>query len=225
MIKLIIFDWDDVFTLGSTKGYLACYHKAIVSVGVHLSPEEEKARVLPTWGKGHVKGLEALLKDHSDLVPTAAKKWEDLVYGDTFVNKLSLVEGSVSLLQDLAKDYTLAIATGGDTRIIRDRVFPKFQIPDVFVQMMSTYELDDPLKGKPHPHMLEKIIKTQNIPPEEAIMVGDARNDVLMAHAAGVEPVVVLTGHLSRQEAEEMGVRYIIEDVTKLENILEKISA
>ncbi|HSA83917.1 MAG TPA: HAD family hydrolase [Patescibacteria group bacterium] len=220
MIKLIIFDWDDTFTLGSTDGYLACYHEALTSVGITLSPEEEKARVLPTWGTGHVKGIEALLREYPELVPDAVKKWEDSVYGDVFVNQLQLVKGSVALLNRLAKQYMLAIATGGDIRIVRERAFPKFQIPDVFAQVTSTYELADPLKGKPHPYMLELIMKTQNIKPEETIMVGDAKNDVLMAQNAGIETVVVLTGHLSRKEAEELGVKHIIDDVTKLETVL-----
>ena len=36
MLKLIAFDWDDVFTLGSTKGYLQCYHETLIEIGVEL---------------------------------------------------------------------------------------------------------------------------------------------------------------------------------------------
>ena len=49
MIKLIIFDWDDVLTIGSKEGYFACYHKAINSVGIYLSPEEEYRRIVLKW--------------------------------------------------------------------------------------------------------------------------------------------------------------------------------
>src|SRR5690348_8641534 len=108
MIKLIIFDWDDTFTLGATDGYFACYHEAIVSVGIHLSSEEEKARVFPTWGTTHVKGIEALLRDKPELVPAAVKKYEECFFGETFVNALHLVPGSVELLNRLAKHYVLA---------------------------------------------------------------------------------------------------------------------
>jgi len=38
MIKSIIFDWDDVITLGSKVGYFKCYHQAAVGVCVELSP-------------------------------------------------------------------------------------------------------------------------------------------------------------------------------------------
>ena len=33
MVRLIIFDWDDVFTLGSRDGYYACYKEVVDSVG------------------------------------------------------------------------------------------------------------------------------------------------------------------------------------------------
>lgn len=223
MIKLIIFDWDDTFTLGSTDGYLACYHEAIVSVGIHLSPEEEKERVFPTWGTTHIRGIEALLNDNPELVPLAVKKYEECFFGDTFTNALHIVPGSVELLSRLAGRYTLAVATGGHPKLLREHIFPRFHIPDVFAQIISGYDLDDPMKGKPHPHIPEIIMKTQGVKPEETIIVGDAKNDVLMAQAAGIEPVLVLTGHTTRQEAEAMGVKYIIEDVTKLEDILKQL--
>ena len=60
--------------------------------------------------------------------------------------------------------------------------------------------------------------------PDETVLVGDAANDVKMARNAGIEPVVVLTGQLNRQEAEALNVRYIIDNVTLLEPVLEEIS-
>jgi len=46
-----------------------------------------------------------------------------------------------------------------------------------------------------------------------------------MAFAAGVIPVVVLTGLLTKNKAKEMNVKYIIEDVTKLEKVLDQLKA
>jgi phosphoglycolate phosphatase-like HAD superfamily hydrolase len=54
-----------------------------------------------------------------------------------------------------------------------------------------------------------------------SILVGDAPNDMQMAWNAGIEPVAVLTGHLSRKEAADMGVKHIIDNVTLLESELE----
>ena len=71
--------------------------------------------------------------------------------------------------------------------------------------------------------MVEQILKTQNIKPSEAVLVGDARGDVTMAREAGLLPIVVLSGNLSRIEAEKLKVEYIIEDVTHLESVLTKL--
>ncbi|MBU4245864.1 MAG: HAD hydrolase-like protein, partial [Nanoarchaeota archaeon] len=55
--------------------------------------------------------------------------------------------------------------------------------------------------------------------------VGDAKNDVLMARNARIEPIVVLTGHLSKSEAEVLKVKHIIPDVTEIEEVLESIGS
>ncbi|HMH70353.1 MAG TPA: HAD-IA family hydrolase [Candidatus Saccharimonadales bacterium] len=223
MIKLIIFDWDDVFTLGSTKGYYKCYHEALAGVGVQLEPEEENKRIRAKWGSGHAAQLQDLLREHPQLVEKAIALYEEHFFGNTFVDCLEVVPGSQQLVANLSKSYTLAVATGGHPRVLKDRLLSKFNFPDVFAQILTIYDIDDIAHAKPHPHMVQAILKTQNILPSEAIVVGDAENDVLMARAAGVEPVVVLTGHLNRQQAEVLGVKHIIDDVTQLESVISKI--
>jgi phosphoglycolate phosphatase len=224
MIKLIIFDWDDVFSQGSTKGYFACYHAALVGVGVTLDPGEEKRRIQSKWGQSHREEIKALLLEHPDLVDAACDAYEENLFGDTFVSCLSIIPGSVELLAGLAKRYTLALASGVHPRILRDRVIPTFHISDVFAQIITAYDLDDPTMAKPHPHIAQTIMATQGCTPEETIMVGDATNDVMMARNAGIEPVVVLTGHLSHEQAEALNVEHIIADVTKLETILDQLA-
>ncbi len=221
MIELIIFDWDDVFTLGSTNGYKKCYHEAVVGVGLNLSPEEEMKRMQAKWGASHVEELAELVKDTPELLDKAIRIYEENLFGDTFVDCLSIVPRSASLLEELSKTYKLALATGVHPKLLCERVMPKFNInPDWFAQIVTAYDLDDPTHAKPHPYSGLKILKTQNVKSENAIMVGDAKNDVGMARGAGIEPVVVLTGHLNEQEAKELDVKHIISDVTQLKQVL-----
>jgi HAD superfamily hydrolase (TIGR01509 family) len=142
----------------------------------------------------------------------------------SFVDHLTIVPGSQELLRQLAKDYRLAVATGGHPKILKDRLFPKFHIPDVFAQVVTIYDIDDIAHAKPDPFMVNKILETQNISPEEAVVVGDAENDMRMAWNAAVEPIAVLTGHLNRAQAAELGVSHIIDKVTSLPEELEKFS-
>lgn len=220
MIKLIVFDWDDVFTKGSTEGYFRSYHEALISVGVHLSAEEERKRILANWGSTVEVELSGLLKEQPQLLDQTVTNYEQILFGDTFVDCLSLVGGTPELLERLSKDYTLTIATGVNPRLLREKIMPKFGIPQVFAQIESVYDVPDPDKGKPHPYMVEQILSKQHVAPEEAVFVGDARNDVLMARAAGLAPIVVLSGHLSEDEARSLKVAHIIPDVTHIEGVL-----
>ena len=224
MIKSIIFDWDDVITLGSKVGYFKCYHLAAVGVGVELSPAEEEKRILAKWGKSHREELKELLKENPELVDRACEIYEGELSGDTFVDCLSVVKGVPELLLRLAGAYKLSVATGMNPEILKEKIMPRFNIPQVFTHIISAYDIKDPKMQKPHPYSINYILERQGISPENAIMVGDARGDIVMARAAGVIPVVVLTGHLSRGDAEDLDVEYIIPDVTKIEKVLYEIN-
>ncbi|MBI2074999.1 MAG: HAD family hydrolase [Candidatus Levybacteria bacterium] len=225
MLKLVIFDWDDVITRGSTDAYIKCYHEAISSLGVNLDPEEEKRRIVAKWGSPAREELRELLEERLDLLDEAEDRYERTLMGNTFIDCLSLVsDGIPQMLERLKEKYTLSIATGVNPRLLKEKIMPKFGIPPVFSQIESVYDVPDPEKGKPHPYMVEQILLNQGVKPEESILIGDARGDVLMARAAGVIPVVVLTGHLKEQEARTLGVNYVVPDVTHVEALLSTLS-
>jgi len=218
--KLIIFDWDDVFTHGSTAGYYACYHEAVKGVGVKLTDKQEKERIAVKWGSPHPEEIKELLKENLELVDRAVEIYEDHFFGSTFVNELSVLDGSVELLERLGEKHTLALATGMHPKLLREVVIPKFGIPDVFAEVVTAYDLDDPSHAKPHPMSVKIILERTGYGANEAVMVGDAKNDVGMARAAGIRPIVVLSGHLDREQAEELDVRDIIGTVLDVEAAL-----
>ena len=224
MIKLIIFDWDDVLTIGSKEGYFKCYHETLVELNVKLTPEEEKRRILSKWSMPHREELRELLKENPHLLDKACIIYEKKLFGDVFVSQLRVIEGTVELLQRLQKNYILCVATGVHPKLLKERIMPKFGFPNVFSQIISTYDIDDVEKHKPHPYMLNAILKTQEMVPTETIMIGDAKSDVLMAKEAGVTPIVVLTGNLNENEAKKMNVKYIIENVVQIEKIMALLS-
>lgn len=224
MIKLIVFDWDDVFTIGSKEGYFKCYHETLAELGVHLESKEEKKRILTKWGKPHREELRELLKEHPELLDKGCKIYESKLFGDTFIESVSIIPGTRKLVEKLSSNYILCVATGLNPEILKNKVIPRFNFPNVFRQILSSYDIDDVEKQKPHPFMIEQILKDQKVEPHEAIFVGDAKGDVTMARDAGLIPIVVLSGHLSKDEAEELKVKYIIKDVTQLEKILIKLN-
>ena len=229
MIKLIIFDWDDVFTKDSIKGYYKCYHEALVAVGVELPADKETELIKAKWGAGHRQQLQYILEQTGHPEPEVLDKandaYEKHFFGTTFIGCLTSIPGSKEFLDDISKRYKIAVATGSHPDILKKRLMPKFGIPeDIFAEIMTIYYLDDIAHAKPHPMMAEKIMASVGVKPEETVLVGDATSDMQMARNAGVIPIAVLTGHLSRQEAEDMGIEHIIDDVTLLELELEKLN-
>ena len=222
MIKLIIFDWDDVIVLGSKQGYYNCYRETLKELGITMSEEEMDMRIKRKWGQPFREELRELLKENITLLDHAC----DIFYsskfnGNTFVGGLREIPGVNDLLVRLSKNYMLAVATGNQRRMIKEKIIPRFHIPDVFCQIITSHDDNiPPEKTKPHPYMLELLMKKQNVLPSETIFVGDAKSDVQMAKNAGVGPVVVLTGHLSQKQAQLLGVTHILPDVTRIESIL-----
>jgi phosphoglycolate phosphatase-like HAD superfamily hydrolase len=94
---------------------------------------------------------------------------------------------------------------------------------DIFSSIISSSELPDPARGKPYPDMLITLLEEYNLLPSESIMVGDAKGDVLMAQAAGVLPIVVLTGQLTHEEATRLGVQHVISDVSVLQPLISSL--
>jgi len=223
MIKLIVFDWDDVIVTGSKEGYFDCYHKAIKSVGIKLSPAEERQRVLSKWSKTNYEELKILLKENPQLLAKAYKNFEKIFWGDTFVKHQKIIKGSRKVLRDLSKHYQLAVASSGNKEMIEKMIIPHFNIPNVFKMILSSEQMPGPSKMKPHPMILKKIMNKLDIKPEETLYVGDSNTDIQMAHKAKVVSVAVLTGHLSRSEAVKEKSDYIINDITGMSKILRKL--
>ncbi len=219
MLKLIIFDWDDVITLGSKEGYYQCYRETIKDLGIEFSEEELHKRIQRKWGQPFKEELRELLMEKPELLNKATDIFEGKFWGNTFVNSLKEVDGANELLISLNKKYTLAVATGNHPKMVKEKIIPRFKIPEVFSQIITSFDVPVD-KTKPDPYMLEQIIKNEHVKLEECLYIGDAENDVLMAQNAGVEPIVVLTGHLDKEKAEKLGVKNILPDITFLEEIL-----
>ncbi len=104
-----------------------------------------------------------------------------------------------------------------------DSLIDQFEI-DYFKKIVTNEDIEKREDSKPSPVMINKILDDLSIFKEETIMVGDAENDIMMARNAGVIPIAVLTGHIAKEEAEELGVKYIIPDITHLPALLKTIS-
>ncbi len=162
MIKLIIFDWDDVIIFGAKEGYYNCYKKTLKELGIMLDEKEIDKRIENTWGNID-RILSELLKENSNLIDKACKVFYDKeFYGNTFVDSLKEIQGVNELLMRLKQKYKLAVASANKLDMIKDKIMPKFNIPNVFDQIVTAG--DAPAgKSKPDPYMLQLILRTQGV--------------------------------------------------------------
>lgn len=220
MIKLIGLDFDGVIIRGSNEGYFDCYHQSIASVGVTLEPKIERQRIIDGWGSGYVEQIELLLKEHPELVDQAAKTWDACVKDPAFKKGLRVVDGVAETIAQLSKIADVVIISGSERQEIQ-KFLDENGIKGV-KKIYSSYDVESNQR-KPHPYMLELAMSEFGAQSSETIFVGDMENDVEMAVAAHVIPIVALTGFLDEPEARKIGVEHIIPSLSELKKLIEKI--
>ena len=141
---------------------------------------------------------------------------------DDFPQMIEPIEGAAETLEELSQDYQLALNTAADREVLFEAVMPRLGIdPKLFdSELVWTADETPTAKQKPDPYAIRQILRDSGMPESRAIMVGDSQADVLAAYFAGVEPVVPLTGNLSEEDARFHDVKYIIEDITHIKDIL-----
>lgn len=220
MIKLIIFDFDGVIITGSNDGYIKSYHHALESVGVNLEPEEERRRILAHWGKGHVPQLEYLLHETPEKVDDAVKAWEEY-FRNNFRQNLKFITGAKETIEQLSGKYKLAVISGAHKKMLLEMI-EEGNI-NYFSDVISSYDFDDLAKRKPAPYAINMLVEKYGLSKDEILSIGDDRTDVEMARSAGVTPIVVMTGNLRQEEAEELRVVHILESITELPKLLKQV--
>jgi phosphoglycolate phosphatase len=223
MIKLIILDWDDTIIHGSSDAYYACYAAAIQENGIGIDFNTVKHHVQELWGRPHRTVIESIIGASQPQLDNVVKAYEEFLFTDLFSESLSLIPGAKETLLALKSEYTLAIATGMNAVALKERLIPHFRMEDIFSSIISSSQLADPSRGKPYPDMLFKLLEDFSIPADEAVMVGDSKVDVLMAEAAHVLPIAVLTGQLSKEEASGLGLQYILPTIADLPKLLSEL--
>lgn len=96
-----------------------------------------------------------------------------------------------AVLQDLARDYRLALVTNGAPDVQREKLSHTTLMP-LFVSMIVSAEVGF---GKPDPRIFDAALAALDVSPESAVMVGDSlARDIAGAHAAGLRAIWIDRG-------------------------------
>ncbi|MCL2461577.1 MAG: HAD-IA family hydrolase, partial [Defluviitaleaceae bacterium] len=149
-----------------------------------------------------------------------ASKAEEAVakYREYFTEKgiyeNTLYPGVREMLQTLSDRGKILILATSKVETFSRRILDYFGIAQYF-SFVSGSELNGERSEK------AEIIRyaMDNVPgmtAERSIMVGDRKHDIIGAKAAGLKSVGVLYGYGDREELEEAGADYIVDDVPEL---------
>ncbi|MBI2744723.1 MAG: HAD-IA family hydrolase [Burkholderiales bacterium] len=182
---LIAFDWDGTL-FDSTAIITRCIQNAVRDVGGTVPSDKEAAYVI---GMGLMQALAHAAPDvPADKYPLLGERYR--FHYLAHQNDLSLFAGVLELLDALKqRHHWLAVATGKSRRGL-DEVLHTVQLKGVFNGSRTA----DETAGKPHPRMLQELMREFGVEPERTLMIGDTTHDLQMALNAGCPSVGVSYG-------------------------------
>ena len=148
------------------------------------------------------EGLERLLEKAvgADLVPEGVRLFRER-YARIADEKTSLMPDVPSVLATLAAGgHEMSVASNKPADFSR-RILEGKKVAGRFVAIVGP---EPGVPPKPHPEMLQRLIRTAGVSPAETVAIGDMEIDAEFARSAGCRIVLVSGG--SRSELELAGV-------------------
>ena len=207
VLDLIAFDWDGTL-FDSTAIITACLQAAVRDVGGSVPTSQVASHVI---GMGLTQALAYAAPD----VPK--EKYPELVaryrhHYQARQDDISLFDGVLLLLAELKqRGHHLAVATG-KSRAGLDVALRAVQLQGIFDASRTA----DETAGKPHPRMLQELMREFGLDPVRVLMVGDTTHDLQMARSAGCASVAVSYGAHSSEGFAALGPLFVAHSVAQL---------
>jgi phosphoglycolate phosphatase len=206
--ELLIFDWDG--TLSDSIGRIVEAMRAAAELSGR--PVRDDLAIKGIIGLGLPEAIRTLYPDITadDLIDFRQRYADSYMAMDVEPSKL--FDGVHESLEAFrAEGYRLAVATGKARRGL-DRVLKAHGWIDYFDATRAA----DETASKPDPLMLNEILQHCGVPPEKALMIGDASFDLLMARNAGMDCVAVGYGAQALDSLLQYEPRLAIEHFSEL---------
>ncbi len=182
---LIVFDWDGTL-FDSTALIVRCMQSACADIGVPVPSAERAAYVIGL-------GLHDALQHAVPGLPEARYPELGRRYRHHYIarqHELVLFPGTLEMLHALkSRNHWLAVATG-KSRLGLNESLQAVQLKGLFDGTRTA----DETAGKPHPMMLEQLMREFGAEPGRTLMIGDTTHDLQLAANAGTASVGVSYG-------------------------------
>lgn len=217
--KLIGFDLDGTL-VNSLPDLALSLNSAFAEVGLPQAPEE----LVLTWiGNGadilFTRGMAwtGRANEFSEEELAQIKRRFGHFYGENVCNISQLYPNVKETLEALkAQGYILAVVTNKPTKHVLP-VLKAFEIDHLFSEALGGQSLP---AIKPHPAPLYYLCGKFGLYPHEMLFVGDSKNDILAAKAAGSKSVGLTYGYNYNIPISESEPDYVCEDFAEILEII-----
>ncbi len=219
-IQLIAFDLDGTL-LDSVPDLAVAADQTVRALGY---PGVSEAQVRDYVGNGADvligRALSQSLTVDPSLSPELmqdARKRFDAYYAATGHRLSHLYPGVKETLEQLHQaGFTMAIATNKPSKFVPD-ILQQHQIAHYFKAVIGGDRFE---KKKPDPMALAWLLATYDCQPQQMLMVGDSKNDILAAQRAGCRSFGLTYGYNHGEPIADSNPDYVADQISQLLDIV-----
>ena len=204
--ECVLFDWDGTL-LDSFEADAQAYSHMFHALGMSWSMAMLKRHYSPNWH--HVYRAARL--------PSARWDEADRLWMRFYKkHQPEMQPGARQVLRALERRFTLALVSSGSRSRVR-RQLREHGVAEMFRAKVCS---EDAPRRKPHPAPLRMALARLRIAPKVCVYVGDAPEDIEMAHRAGVRAIGVLGGSPVPERLRAASPDALIETIRQLPALL-----
>ena len=214
--KLLIFDVDGTVWDSEKDVFLSFNHTLKENAGFEIDKEEFQKLAGMHLGKMFEIVLPEGKKEFASEYEKLYKKY--YIDEEHFADATDLFDGVKDTLYKFKNDgYYMAVASSKPKRIL-DKMVSRFDI-EVFDYVLGTEESN--FKHKPDPDIVNYIMSQVNVDKGDTVIIGDSKSDILTGHNAGIDTIAVTYGYDTKENLINANPSIIIDDFSKLQEIIE----
>ncbi len=215
MKKYFLFDLDGTIT-DTGEGIIKSAQYALDAFGIYKEPPEALRRFVGPPLDWSFREFYGLSQEESW---KAVEKYRER-YREKGVYESPLYPGMKGLLERLSQTAAVCLATSKPLHFAR-QILEMRDIKQYFTVIVGA-ELDGTRTDKAQ--VIEEVLRQLGGPPrEQAVMIGDRRQDILGAVAQRIESIGVKYGYAEENELEAAGATYIVSTLADLEELCLKL--
>lgn len=213
MIKGTLFDFDGTL-MNSLPYYVTAYDRALQKIGFKF---DSKKIALTCFNKRETAICESLG------VPEKTEEFKAAYF--SAIKELSkeapLFDDAIETLDFIRnKKIRIAIITFAYRWYIDEKI-KQFNLKEYVDIVISSDEVKN---AKPDPEAVLKVLNKFKIAPQESLVVGDAKNDILMGKAAKAKTALFApksyNSYYDLNEIKQAEPDYVIDKISKLKDII-----